>query len=184
MTLNPNSVYGRIISELHGGEKLKSCLQCGMCGGSCPSGPDMDHTPRKLFAMIAAGQDEEVLRSNTFWYCVSCYLCTVRCPQEIPITDIMYHLKHQAIEAGLYTTDAVDFSETFIGHVENYGRAFEFGLATQFYLAHHPLGGLKMGPMALGMLARGRLNLRPTRIKAVRQLRNILNKAKEIGARG
>ena len=83
----------------------------------------------------------------------------------------------------MYTTDAVDFSQTFVGLVENYGRAFEFGLATQFYLTHHPLGGLKMGPMALAMMSRGRLNLRPTRIKAIRQLRDILNKAKEIGAR-
>ncbi len=183
MTLDLNSVYANIVSELPGGAKLRMCLQCGMCGGSCPSGEDMDHTPRKLFAMIAAGQDREVLRSNTFWYCVSCYLCTVRCPQEIPITDIMYHLKHQAIVRGLYTTDAVDFSQTFVGLVENYGRAFEFGLATQFYLTHHPLGSLKMGPMALAMMSRGRLNLRPKRIKAIRQLRNILNQAKEIGAR-
>ncbi len=181
--IDTNSVYGKIIHDLPGGAKLLTCLQCGMCGGSCPSGPDMDHTPRKLFAMIAAGQDQEVLRSNTFWYCVSCYLCTVRCPQEIPITDILYHLKHQAIEAGLYTTDAVDFSQTFVGQVENYGRAFELGLATQFYLAHRPLGGLKMGPMALAMMSRGRLHLRPTRIKAIRQLRRILDKAKEIGAR-
>ena len=183
MAIDSQSVYGKIINELPGGEKLQSCLQCGMCGGSCPSGADMDYTPRKLFALIAAGEDTAVLRSNTFWYCVSCYLCTVRCPQEIPITDIMYHLKHQAIEAGLYTTDAVGFSETFIGQVENYGRAFELGLATQYYLTHHPLGGLRMGPMALAMMSHGRLNLRPKRIKAIRQLDRILKKAKEIGAR-
>jgi hypothetical protein len=95
----------------------------------------------------------------------------------------MYHLKHQAIESGLYTTDAVDFSQTFIGFVENYGRAFELGLATQFYLSHRPLDRISMGPMALAMMARGRVHLRPKRIKAIRQLRNILNKAKEIGGR-
>lgn len=183
MTIAPDSVYGKIIHDLPGGEKLKTCLQCGMCGGSCPSGEDMDYTPRELFAMIAAGQDKDVLRSNTFWYCVSCYLCTVRCPQQIPITDIMYHLKHQAIKAGLYTTDAVGFSETFIGQVETFGRAFELGLATQFYLTHHPLDRIRMGPMALAMMSRGRVNLRPRRIHNMRQLRQILDKAKEIGGR-
>jgi len=182
MAIDPNTVYGKIVNDLPGGEKLQSCLQCGMCGGSCPSGEDMDYTPRKLFAMIQAGQDDEVLRSNTFWYCVSCYLCTVRCPQEIPITDIMYHLKHQAIQDGHYTTDAVGFSETFIGWVERYGRAFELGLATQFYLTHHPISSIKMGPMALAMMSRGRLTVRPHRIKAIRQLRRILDKAKKIGA--
>ncbi len=183
MSLEPNSVYKKIVDELPGGKKLLTCLQCGMCGGSCPSGEDMEHTPRNLFALIAAGQDDTVLRSNSPWYCVSCYFCTVRCPQEIPITDIMYHLKHQAIKSGLYTTDAVDFSQTFIGLVENYGRAFELGLATQFYLSHRPLGRISMGPMALSMMSRGRINLRPKRIKAIRQLRNILDKAKEIGGR-
>ncbi|MBK6710249.1 MAG: 4Fe-4S dicluster domain-containing protein [Chloroflexi bacterium] len=49
------------------------CIQCGTCGGSCPSGQDMDHTPRQLFAMIRADMRDEVLRSNTPWYCVSCY---------------------------------------------------------------------------------------------------------------
>ncbi|MBN1318803.1 MAG: 4Fe-4S dicluster domain-containing protein [Anaerolineales bacterium] len=183
MSIDPNSVYGKITNDLPGGEKLLTCLQCGMCGGSCPSGEDMEYTPRKLFAMIAAGQDDDVLRSNTFWYCVSCYLCTVRCPQQIPITDIMYHLKHQAIQAGLYTTDAVGFSETFIGQVETFGRAFELGLATQFYLTHHPLDRIRMGPMALAMMSHGRINLRPKRIKNMRQLRLILDKAKEIGGR-
>ena len=182
MTLEPNSVYEKIITGLPDGEKLKSCLQCGNCTGSCPSAPDMDYAPRGLFALIAAGLDDKVLRANTFWYCVSCYQCTVRCPQEIPITDIMYNLKHQAIEKGLYTTDAKDFSGTFIGMVELFGRAFELGLAAQFHLLHHPLGSVKMAPMALGMMSRGRLKLIPKRIKNMGQLRAILNKAKEIGA--
>jgi quinone-modifying oxidoreductase subunit QmoC len=72
------------VMAIPGGERLKSCIQCGTCGGSCPSGDAMDHTPREIFAMILAGMREEVLKSNTFWFCVSCYYCTIRCPQEIP----------------------------------------------------------------------------------------------------
>ena len=51
----------------------------------------MQYTPRTLFAMINAGQREKVLAANTMWVCVSCYFCTTRCPQSIPITDIMYY---------------------------------------------------------------------------------------------
>lgn len=169
------------VAAAPGAERLKLCLQCGTCGGSCPSGPDMDHTPREIFAMIAAGKREEVLRSNTFWFCVSCYYCTVRCPQQIPITNIMYQLKHLAIEAKLYVADAKDFSETFIGQVENYGRAYELGLATQYYLTHRPLSRIRIGPAAMGMFARGRMALRPPkRIRGVEYLRAILRKAKAI----
>src|SRR5512142_1494324 len=79
----PKNFLDEVIARTPGGERLRLCLQCGTCGGSCPSGPDMDHTPRDIFAMIVAGKRDEVLKSNTFWYCVPCYYCTVRCPQHI-----------------------------------------------------------------------------------------------------
>ena len=43
-----------VIAETPGDSRLEMCIQCGSCGGSCPSGPDMDHTPRALFAMVEA----------------------------------------------------------------------------------------------------------------------------------
>lgn len=178
--------FEEVIRATPGGlTNLELCLQCGTCGGSCPSGPDMDHTPRVLFAMISAGMKKQVLRSNTPWYCVSCYYCTVRCPQEIHITDLMYTLKRMAIKEGFYrestAADIPDFSQTFIEYVENYGRSFEFGLATRYHLAHHPLDMVKMAPMGLGMWRKGRMDLTPKRIKDLDQLRAILDKAKQLG---
>lgn len=179
------SFFEEVVAATPGNPHLELCLQCGTCGGSCPSGPDMDHTPRALFAMINAGMKEEVLRSNSFWYCVSCYYCVVRCPQEIHITDLMYSLKRMAIQEGLYqessAADAPEFSETFIDFVENYGRSFELGLATRYHLRHHPLNAVKMAPLGLGMWRRGRMDLTPKRIKGIKQLKSILAKAKELG---
>lgn len=183
----PNlSFFDRVIEQTPGDPRLEMCIQCGTCGGSCPSGPDMDHTPRNIFAMISAGLEEEVLRSNTAWHCVSCYYCMVRCPQEIHITDLMYTLKRMAIAEGQYqkssASDAPEFSETFIDLVENYGRSFELGLATRYHLSHHPVNAVKMaGSLGIGLLRRGRMDLRPTRIKGIKQLQTILNRAKELG---
>jgi heterodisulfide reductase subunit C len=168
------------VMAIPGGERLKSCIQCGTCGGSCPSGDAMDHTPREIFAMILAGMREEVLKSNTFWFCVSCYYCTIRCPQEIPITDIMYQLKRLAIQAGYYTASITGFSETFVGQVETYGRSFELGLAASHYLRHHPIQSIRMSPLMLGMVTRGRMSFTPKRIQGIRQLRAILRRAKEV----
>jgi len=178
--------FEEVIAATPGGApNLELCLQCGTCGGSCPSGADMDHTPRALFAMIAAGMRDKVLTSNTPWFCVSCYYCTMRCPQDIHITDLMYTLKRMAIKEGLYrkssAADAPAFSSTFIDFVENYGRSFELGLATRYHLTHHPLSLPKMAPMGLGMLIRGRMDLKPTRIKGIKKLKAILGKAKELG---
>lgn len=136
--------------------------------------------------MIDSGMREEVLSSNTPWYCVSCYYCMVRCPQDIHITDIMYALKRLAIKAGYYQETAQDkapeFSETFIGFVENNGRSFELGLATRYHLRYHPLDAFKMATgMGLKMFSKGRMDILPPKIKNISQLKSILNKAKELG---
>jgi heterodisulfide reductase subunit C len=141
----------------------------------------MDYSPRRIFAMVEAGMKDKVLRSNTPWYCVSCYYCTQRCPQQIPITDVMYTLKRMAIAEGLYQdSDAPDWSQTFIGMVEQFGRSYELGLATRYHLTHRPLGKIGLGTFALDMLRRDRLALTPSSIKGIEQLRAILNKAREL----
>lgn len=179
--------FEEVVAATPGGNpNLESCIQCGTCGGSCPSGADMDHTPRQIFAMIEAGLKEDVLRSNTPWYCVSCYYCVVRCPQDVHITDLMYTLKRKAVEHGFYressAADAPGFSQTFIDFVENYGRSFELGLATRYHLRHHPLDAMKKaGSLGLGLFRKGRMDLTPTRIKGMDQLKAILAKAKELG---
>jgi len=131
--------------------------------------------------MLMADMDEDVLTSNTPWFCVSCYYCTVRCPQDIPITDLMYTLKQKAIQAGHYHQDAhAPFSESFIGYVEQYGRSFEFGLATRFQLVHHPLATVRKGGLGFQMLRKGRLHMTPQKIKNMPQLSAILSKAKQL----
>ena len=188
---NRRSFYERVVVATPGGEKLALCLQCGTCSGSCPSGPDMDASPHRLFAMVSAGMEDEVLSSNTPWFCVSCYYCIVLCPQEIPITDIMYTLKRMAIAKGKYHEDShADFSNSFIGFVERYGRSFELGLATRHYLTHKPLdmvtnpsSTLGKGLMAFNMARKGRLGLTPERINNMPQLTAILNEARRIAAK-
>lgn len=166
-----------------GESRLLMCIQCGTCGGSCPSGADMEHTPRAIFAMIRANMREEVLRSNTPWYCVSCYYCTVRCPQDVHITDIMYTLKRMAVDARLYEeASAPDFSKVFINWVENYGRAFELGLMSQHMLRHNPLGVFKIADMGLGMVTKGRMAFTPKRIRGIQGLKAIIARAKELEA--
>jgi len=192
-TLDPPNTIPKQIEDLTlldevsartaGISRLEMCIQCGTCGGSCPSAADMDHTPRMLFAMLRAGMREDSLKSNTPWICVSCYHCVVRCPQNVHIADVMYTLKGMAIEAKLYQdSTAPDFSQTFVDMVEEYGRGFEFGLATRHYLKHFPLRLPGMAPMGLGLLSKKRLSITPNRIKGIKQLTAILDRAKEMEA--
>jgi heterodisulfide reductase subunit C len=179
-----SSFLHEVIEHTPGGERIVHCLQCGSCGGSCPNGADMQYTPRAVFALINANEREKVLTSNTMWCCVSCYFCTTRCPQKIPITDIMYCLKRLAIRDGLAKdTDAPALAKTFTDLLDRYGRSFELGLASRFYLFNKPLAMLRMGPMGLSMFTRGRMSLIPKKIKKIDQLQAIINKARQLGGR-
>ena len=177
------SLLEEVASRTAGVSRLEMCIQCGSCGGSCPSAAAMDHTPRMLFAMLRAGMREDALKSNTFWVCVSCYHCVVRCPQNVHIADVMYTLKSMAIQAKLFqNSTAPDFSQTFVDMVEEFGRSFELGLASWHYLKHFALRLPNMTPMAIGMLSRKRMSLLPRRIKHLDQLKAILKRAKELEA--
>ena len=176
-----SSLLEEVSARTAGVSRLEMCIQCGTCGGSCPSAAAMDHTPRALFAMVKAGMRGEVLRSNTFWMCVSCYHCMVRCPQEIHITDVMYALKTMAVEDGQFQNSAgPDLSQTFVDMVERNGRSFELGLASIHYLKHFPLRLPRLTPMALGLLTRKRMSLIPSRIKQLPQLEAILQRANDL----
>jgi len=94
--------FGGEIMAVPGCEGLFSCIQCGTCSGTCPLSVYMEHSPRQIMALVRAGFKDEVLQSNSIWLCASCYSCTVECPREIRITDIMYALKQRAIQEGVY----------------------------------------------------------------------------------
>ena len=90
------------------GEPLKNCIQCGTVADTCPVARiHRLHAPRLLIGMINADMKEEVMESNTFWYCASCFHCTVRCPSEIDIAGLMYARKRYSIWKHQYAEDAV-----------------------------------------------------------------------------
>src|ERR1700739_124608 len=88
--------FGKEIMSVAGGDQLPSCIQCGTCSGTCPLSIYMDFSPRQVMALGRADFKNEGLRSNSIWLCASCYGCTVECPRQIRVTDILYALKQRA----------------------------------------------------------------------------------------
>jgi heterodisulfide reductase subunit C len=173
------------ISSMPGGEKINLCIQCGTCSASCPNANKMDFTPRAIIAMARAGMREEVLSSNSMWLCLSCYMCTVRCPRGIVPTYIMHALEHLAMRHHLSTkrTRTPILYRVFSDTVYNVGMIPRFGCMSRFYLHVNPFGALKAIPVALGLLRHGRLQFKTKTLKpqAKRQLQTILDKARAFG---
>lgn len=171
------------IYSLPGGKEIKRCIQCGTCSGSCPQGSVMDHAPRKIFSLIRAGFRDEVLGSNTIWYCSSCYTCAVRCPKEIKITDVMYALKRLSIKEGKAKEGrkAAVLSKNFVKMVNKYGRNHETELMTRYIVEADLLNAFNFAPIGLKLFANGRLPVLPHKMKNVDQLRKIIKKVDELG---
>ncbi len=170
------------VYSVPGGEKIKDCIQCGTCSGSCPVSWAMEQTPRQVFAMIRAGMRPQVLDSLTIWTCASCYQCAHRCPQQIKITDIMYILKRLAIrENRKRSRKAGALSRYFVEVVNRNGRNHETELMVRFMLGTNPLGGFAAAPVGLSLITRGRLPLTGQRIRGIGGLRKIIRKAQELG---
>ncbi len=87
--------------QLPEGDRFRTCLQCGTCAGVCPYGEWMDYTPRKLISYLQSDLFEQALNSPTIWMCVSCYACTINCPQQIPLTaGLMTSVKERLLLSG------------------------------------------------------------------------------------
>jgi heterodisulfide reductase subunit C len=167
------------IAKTTEGAAVLSCIQCGTCSGTCCVASILEHSPRQIFAMIRAGMKDQVLQSTTPWMCASCYKCTVDCPAQIKITEIMYLLKRLAIKEGthLSDSDAKRFFGIFLGFVRKYGRVYELGLMLKYMLFHHPLQLIKQAPVGLQMFKSGTLRLFPHKVQDPQKLKKIINRA-------
>jgi heterodisulfide reductase subunit C len=159
------------VLSTEGGRLVLQCYQCGTCSGSCPVVDEMEHGPRRLVYMIQAGLEEEVLTSRDMWRCVSCYSCAHRCPRGIEITALMADLRRLAVEKGYagYGVRVVDreaeFGRAFMRTVGSHGRLYEPELLARYYArVLDVVSLLKMTPLGLRMLLKGKLPFLPERV--------------------
>jgi len=173
--------FGEEVAKVPGCEKLRDCIQCGTCSGVCPLSIYMDYSPRQIIALTRADFKNEVLSSFTIWLCASCYACTVECPQQIRITDIMYELKQRAIQEKRYPKrfPIPTLAEEFTKMVRKNGRISEARLVTTLFLKTDPLGALGMSKLGLGLIKTGRFSLKQEQIQNLSQLEKIMQTVEE-----
>jgi len=169
--------FVRWISQTVGGEKIRHCLQCGLCSGTCPLSLYMDYTPRRLMLLSREGFKEEVLGSASIWLCTSCYACMVECPKEINITHVMYALKERAIAEGRYPKRfAIPvMAEQFSRMVRREGRITESWLILKVFLRTAIWRLLGMSSLGWKLFRTGRMGLGKERIAARKDIAVLLD---------
>lgn len=169
--------FGREVMSVPGCEDLESCIQCGTCSGVCPLSIYMDYTPRQVMALTRSDFKNEVLRSHTIWLCASCYACSVECPREIRITDIMYELKQRAIHEEIYPKrfPIPVLAKEFSNMAHTLGRITENFLVMRLYLKTNWLAALGMWRLGINLMRTGRFSFKPESIKARKELAAIMD---------
>ena len=167
-----------------GGEQFVHCIQCGTCSATCPLSIYMDYTPRRIVAMTRAGLKKDVLSSFTIWLCASCYACSVECPKDIRITDLMYALKRRAIEEKTYPRrfGIPVLAQTFFRLVRKHGRSNEGMTMVQLFLKTNPFAAFKMARLGLGLILKGRLSIRGESIRRRKELKVLLDNVAVAGS--
>lgn len=173
--------FSNEVVRTRGGESLLKCIQCGVCSGTCPLSLYMDYTPRQVIGMVREGFKDDILTSQTIWVCSSCYACTVECPRQIKLTDVMYTLKRMAIEKGIYPKDLLIpiLAREFFDIVAKKGRSSEVALMIRV--------GMKTGVLRLArklgfgfkLMRKGRLSLRMERVSNPSEISKIVKAISE-----
>ena len=79
------------------GGRIQTCIQCGMCAGTCPYGEYMAYPPRQIINMLRSGLIEEVFQSDSLLNCVACYACLAKCPRKIRLTEVLLPLVKERV---------------------------------------------------------------------------------------
>jgi heterodisulfide reductase subunit C len=148
----------------------------------------MEFPPRKIIAMIRAGMRDEVLSSSSMWFCLSCYMCTVRCPRGVKPTELAHALESLANQQGFRIggTRTPAMYRSFVDSIRSNGRVHELSMMVKFYLSiiprlvAHPIATIKMAPLGLKLFSHKRLPLMPTRIKGREDMLRIIRKFREV----
>ena len=178
-TITPNPEFHKIVKETSG-QTISSCFQCGKCTNGCPITFAMDIPPHRLIHLLQYGQDNEVLQSDTIWVCASCETCTTRCPNGIDIAHVMDTLRQLSIHQGIKPSQPSIpiFHSAFLNSIKRHGRVNETEMALTYTIKDAGLAGVfKLAGMGLTMFLKGKAKILPSRVRGLKSVRNLFNKA-------
>lgn len=152
---------------------LRRCYFCRSCGNGCPFVTAMDVPPYAVMRMVHYGLREEALSTRTIWICVNCHTCASQCPMAIDIAAMMNTLCHMALEerVPVPTPDILKFHLEVVRSIERHGRTHKLGIMLRLKL----LTGewFKDVDVGLKMLSKRKLDLRPSRIRALKEIHRL-----------
>lgn len=98
-------LYDRLMKDYRLREGLNACINCGTCTAICPAAEFYRYDPRRIVDIVQHQDDaqiEELLKSDTIWYCGECLSCVTRCPRKNAAGLIIMALRSLSIQTGFF----------------------------------------------------------------------------------
>jgi Fe-S oxidoreductase len=81
------------------------CLECGKCTAVCPiSRYNNSYSPRRLVAEGLFYGGGELYTDRLLWSCLTCQLCSQRCPVDVRYSEYMRDIRAEAYNRGEWGT--------------------------------------------------------------------------------
>ena len=155
--------------------KIYNCYQCGKCTSGCPLSDVFEYKPNQIIRLVQLGRIDSIIKSNSIFLCLSCEICSSRCPQDVHIATIMNYIRNEAWKAGRFKIKSISrFYRMFLRIVGRTGRSFEPGLLMSLNF----LSGRLFNDMdlALDILKKRKIKLLPEFVKGRKQITKIIKK--------
>lgn len=85
---------------------FSACFGCQTCTAVCPVVTHYENPqevlgllPHQIMHATGLGLRELAFGSNMLWDCLTCYRCQEACPRGVSVTDVLYELKHLALQS-------------------------------------------------------------------------------------
>ncbi|MFN2219548.1 MAG: (Fe-S)-binding protein [Anaerolineae bacterium] len=87
------------------------CADCGKCTGSCPlARVDPAYSPRRIVERVIHGDAATVVTDPQLWDCMTCGLCSTRCPSSVDFQRFIIEMRavaYRTSERGVYAHDGI-----------------------------------------------------------------------------
>lgn len=165
--------------ERRSGQKISHCYQCGRCTSTCTGAIAFDYPPHRFIRLLQLGMVEEALKSRTAHICYDCMTCSLRCPMNIDVANVIETVRNIADEMDINSREKnlSLFHRIFLKNVRRHGRLHEGSLLALFNLrTARPFNELSI---ALMVLRKKKVHIRPQRIKRIREVRRIFREVSD-----
>jgi heterodisulfide reductase subunit C len=149
------------------------CYQCGKCSAGCPMAVETSLRPHDILRLINLDKRDKLMENDSIWLCLTCETCAARCPNSCDPARVIDTLREMSLASGSTAAPKAisAFHSAFLNQIKFGGRLFEVGLIANYKFT----GGALLADVmtAPGMFMRGKLSLKPRRIKGVKDVRRI-----------